>query len=137
MKTKNLLLLKNNLLRTALLPLLVVLLVLVAPINVNAQKYDVSGSKSALTQATEITLNGSTEGKFYYLFLFDDSGNYHYLKAQVGHNVPLKFGSDFKEAGTYMVFEFNEYKGVPFEFDKYNPTDGILQNGEIKIEKSK
>jgi hypothetical protein len=136
MKTKNLLQLKNYLLKVWIIGVLTGFVFFGTALKANAQKYELTGNKSSITQTTEITLSGSTEGKFYYLFMIDGNGNYQYLKAQVGHNVPLKFGSDFKEEGTYVVYEFNEFKGLPFDFKKHNPSEGAIQNGEIKIDKS-
>lgn len=136
MKSKNLLNLKNYLLHTAIWPLLVVVMVLVASSNVSAQKYEVLSKESQIDQTTEISLSGSTTGKFYYLFFVDENDNYSYLRAQIGVGVPVKFGTDFTKEGTYVVFEFDEFKGVPFDMDSYNPADGVEQNGEIIIVKS-
>lgn len=134
MKTKNLLKLKNNLLHTAILPLLVVMLVLVASMNVNAQKYEVTGTESVLTQTTEIKLSGSTIHKFYYLFRIDENGEYQYIIFQVGQGTPLDFAPQ-KTAGRYVIYEFDNFKEDPFNFEKFKPLDGILQTGEISITK--
>ena len=133
MKTKSLQHLKNNLLRAAILPLLVVMLMLGAWTNVSAQKYELTGVKSQITQATEITLSNSTNGKFYYLFLLDENDSYQYLRLQVGQGIPLIFGSDFTEKGTYVVYEFDDFKGLPFDLVKYKPSDGNLQEGSVII----
>lgn len=132
MKSKNLLNLKSNVLRTVMLPLMVVLLVLGATTNVNAQKYELAGTKSALNQATEITLSNSTINKFYYLFRIDDANETHYVTFMVGQGFPLKYAPQ-ETAGKYVVYEFDEYKGMPFNTEKYNPTDGVKQTGEVTV----
>ena len=133
MNSKNLQKSKSNLLCKAMLPILVVLLMLGASMNASAQKYELTGTESQITQATEITLSGSKEGKYYYLFRVDENENYQYLRAQVGVGAKLNFGSDFKNAGTYVVLEFDEFKGLPFDLDKYKPSDGNLQDGSVII----
>jgi hypothetical protein len=55
MKSKNLEESKRNLLRAVILPLMVVLLMLGATVKTNAQKYELTGTKSQITQTTEIT----------------------------------------------------------------------------------
>lgn len=134
MKSKNLLKLKNNLLRTVLLPLLVLFLVIGASSNVNAQKYELTGTKSQITQATEITLSGSTIHKYYYLFRIDESGEYQYVIFQVGQGTPLNFAPQ-KTSGKYVIYEFDNFKENPFNFEKFKPAEGILQTGEISIDK--
>jgi hypothetical protein len=132
MKSKNLEEPKRNLLRAAILPLLLAMLMLGAWTNANAQKYDLTGTKSQITQATEITLSGSTIDKVYYLFRIDAAGNYQYVTFMVGQGIPLKYAPQTIE-GKYLVFEFDEFKESPFNFEKFKPTDGILQSGEINI----
>lgn len=132
MKSKNLLTLKNNLLRAVILPLMVVMLMLGAWTNANAQKYDLTGTKSQITQATEITLSGSTVNKFYYLFRVDDANETHYVTYMVGQGFPLKYAPQ-QTAGKYVVYEFTEYKGMPFNTEKYKLIDGIKQTGEVTI----
>ena len=132
MKSKNLEKLKNNLLRAAILPLLVAMLMLGAWTNANAQKYELTGSKSQITQATEITLSNSTVNKFYYLFRIDDANETHYVTFMVGQGFSLNYAPQ-ETAGKYVVYEFDEYKGMPFNTEMYNPADGILQTGEVTI----
>lgn len=132
MKSKILEKLKNNLLRAAILPLLVVLLVLGGTLNASAQKYELSGTISQLTQATEITLSNSTVNKFYYLFRVDEANVNHFVTFMVGQGFPLKYAPQ-ESVGKYVVYEFEEFKGMPFDMDNYKPTDGIKQTGEVTI----
>lgn len=132
MKTKKLLELQNYMRTAAAMTLLVILMVLVSSLSVNAQKYEVKGTKSALTQSTEITLSGSTINKFYYLFRIDENGDYQYVTFMVGQGIPLNYAPQ-KTAGKYIIIEFDEFKEKPFNFEKFKPTDGILQTGEITI----
>lgn len=132
MKSKDFKKSKNNLLRAVILPLLVVLLVLVATTNTNAQKYELTGTKSAVTQATEITLSNSTVNKFYYLFRVDEANVNHFVTFMVGQGFPLKYAPQ-ESVGKYVVYEFEEFKGMPFDMDNYKPTDGIKQTGEVTI----
>jgi hypothetical protein len=132
MKTKNLLHLKNNMLRMAILPLLVVCLMLGASVNANAQKYELTGVKSQITQATEITLSNSTVNKFYYLFRVDDANETHFVTFMVGQGFPLKYAPQ-ETAGKYVIYEFDEFKEMPFNFEKYKPADGVKQTGEVTI----
>lgn len=127
MKTKNLLKL-----RVIVMLLLVCFMLLGATMNANAEKYEVTSSKSAVTQATEITLSGSTVNKFYYLFRVDENGDYQFVTYMVGQSYELNYAPQ-KAAGKYVVYEFNEFKGMPFNAELYNPKDGILQTGEITI----
>lgn len=133
MKAQNLLYHEKHLYWITILSLLVVFMVLGTTLNTNAQKYELSGTESQITQSTEITLSGSTDGKFYYLFKVDENENYQYLRVQVGQGIPLVFGSDFTGNGTYVVYEFDEFKGLPFDLDKYRPSDGNLQEGSVII----
>jgi hypothetical protein len=132
MKSKNLEESKRNLLRAVILPLMVVMLVLGAWTNANAQRYDLTGSKSQITQATEITLSNSTFNKFYYLFRVDDANETHFVTFMVGQGYPLEYAPQ-KTAGKYVVYEFNEFKEMPFNFAKYKPAEGVKQNGEVTI----
>ncbi len=132
MKTKNLLNLKKTLYQTATLPLLVVFMVLGFSMNTNAQKYELTGTESQVTQATEITLSNSTIDKFYYLFRIDDAGEYHSVTFMVGQNLPLEYAPQ-TVPGKYVVYEFDEFKDLPFDLEKFNPKDGILQDGEVNI----
>ncbi len=132
MKTKSLQHLKNYLLRAAILPLLMVMMMLGGWTNANAQKYELTGVKSQITQATEITLSNSTVNKFYYLFRVDDANITHFVTFMVGQGFPLKYASQ-QAAGKYVVYEFSDFKGMPFDTEKYKPTDGIKQDGEITI----
>jgi outer membrane lipoprotein-sorting protein len=132
MKSKNLEESKRNLLRAVILPLMVVLLMLGATVKTNAQKYELTGTKSALTQETEITLSGSTIHKFYYLFRIDENEDYHFVIFQVGQGTPLNFAPQ-KTEGKYVIYEFENFKENPFNFEKFKPTDGILQTGEVTI----
>jgi hypothetical protein len=134
MKSKLLHDLKNYLLKSVLMSLLVLIMVLGASLSVNAQKYEVTGNQSALTQATEITLSGSTINKFYYLFRVDEKGDYQFVTYMVGQGIPLNYAPQ-KTVGKYVIIEFNEFKEMPFNFEKFKPTDGILQTGEITIVK--
>jgi hypothetical protein len=132
MKSKSLQKLKNNMLRMAILPLLVVCLMLGASVNANAQKYELTGVKSQITQATEITLSNSTVNKFYYLFRVDDANKYHFVTFMVGQGFPLKYAPQ-ETAGKYVVYEFDNFMEMPFNFEKYKPTDGVKQTGEITV----
>lgn len=132
MKSKNFKELKNNLLRMAILPLMVVCLMLGATVNASAQKYELTGVKSQITQATEITLSNSTVNKFYYLFRVDNANETHFVTYMVGQGFPLIYAPQ-QTAGKYVVYEFDDYKGMPFNVDKYNPTDGVKQTGEVTI----
>jgi hypothetical protein len=134
MKPKSLQKFKNNLLRAAILPLMVGLLALGAWTNANAQKYELTGSKSQITQATEITLSGSTIDKYYYLFRIDENDDYKFVTYMVGQGIPLNYAPQ-KTEGKYVIIEFNEFKEMPFNFEKFKPSDGTLQNGEITIVK--
>ena len=100
--------------------------------ELNAQKYELTGTESQVSQATEITLSGSTFNKFYYLFRIDDAGEYHYVTFMVGQGIPLKYAPQ-QTSGKYVIYEFDEFKEMPFDFEKYNPEDGILQDGEAII----
>jgi len=100
--------------------------------ELNAQKYELTGTESQVSQATEITLSNSTFNKFYYLFRIDDAGEYHYVTFMVGQGIPLKYASQTME-GKYLIYEFEEFKEMPFDFEMYNPEDGILQEGEAII----
>lgn len=132
MKSKNLNHLKKCLLQAGIMPLLVLLMVLFASLKTDAQKYELTGSASQFDQAKDIKLSGSTVGKFYYLFRIDEQGVYHYVTYMVGQTYELNYAPQ-KTAGKYVVYEFDEYKGMPFNFELYEPTDGILQTGEITI----
>lgn len=132
MKSKILLYQRNYLLHAAILPLLVTIMVLGATLSVNAQKYEITGTKSALSQATEITLSGSTIDKYYYLFRIDANGDYQFITYMVGQGIPLNYAPQ-KTEGKYVIIEFDEFKEMPFNFVKFKPTDGILQTGEITI----
>jgi hypothetical protein len=132
MKTKKLLELRNFLRTAAIMALLVTFMVLGSSISVNAQKYEVTGAKSQITQATEITLSGSTINKFYYLFRVDENGAYQYVTFMVGQGIPLNYAPQ-KTAGKYVIIEFDEFKEKPFNFEKFKPENGILQTGEITI----
>jgi hypothetical protein len=132
MKIKSLLNLKKSLLHAGLLPLLVVFMVLGTSLSANAQKYEVTGSPSQIDQATDIKLSGSTVGKFYYLFKIDEQGEYQFITYMVGQSYELNYAPQ-KAAGKYVVYEFDEYKGMPFNFGLYKPADGILQTGEVTI----
>jgi outer membrane lipoprotein-sorting protein len=103
--------------------------------SVNAQKYEISGNKSLVSQDTEITLSGSSKGKFYYLFKIDENGDYQFITFMVGQGIPLNYAPQ-KSAGKYVIYEFDEFKEMPFNFEKFKPTDGILQAGEITITSS-
>ena len=50
----------------------------------------------------------------------------------VGQGFPLKYAPQ-ETAGKYVVYEFSEFKGMPFDMDNYKPTDGIKQTGEVTI----
>ncbi|KAF0234956.1 MAG: hypothetical protein FD181_3584 [Prolixibacteraceae bacterium] len=132
MKSKNLEESKRNLLRAAILPLLVVMLMLGASTNASAQKYDLTGTNSQITQATEITLSNSTVNKFYYLFRVDDANETHFVTFMVGQGLPLQYAPQ-ETAGKYVVYEFDEFKGMPFNAEKYKPADGTLQAGEVTV----
>jgi hypothetical protein len=132
MNSKNLQKSKINLLCKAMLPILVVLLMLGASMNANAQKYELTGTESQITQATEITLNGSNINKFYYLFRVDDENEPHFVTYMVGQGFPLKYASQ-QTAGNYVVYEFDEFKGIPFNAEKYKLADGIKQTGEVTV----
>lgn len=103
-----------------------------ATMKTNAQKYELTGKKSLVTQETEITLSNSTVNKFYYLFRVDDANITHFVTFMVGQGFPLKYASQ-QAAGKYVVYEFSDFKGMPFDTEKYKPTDGIKQDGEITI----
>jgi hypothetical protein len=132
MKSKLLHCPKNYLLKSVLMSLLVLFILLGASLSVNAQKYEITGNQSALTRATEITLSSSTINKFYYLFRLDENGAYQYVTFMVGQGIPLNYAPQ-KTAGKYVIIEFDEFKEKPFNFEKFKPTDGILQTGEITI----
>lgn len=114
------------------MPLLVLFMVLGTSFSGNAQKYVVTGTKSALNQATDITLSGSTINKFYYLFRVDEKGDYQFITYMVGQGIPLNYAPQ-KTEGKYVIIEFDEFKEMPFNFEKFKPADGILQTGEITI----
>lgn len=135
MKPKLLHHLKRNLFPTVILALLSALMVLATSLSVNAQKYEITGSKSLVSQDTEITLSGSSTGKFYYLFKIDENGNYQFITFMVGQGIPLNYAPQ-RSTGKYVIYEFDEFKEMPFNFEKFKPTDGILQTGEITISSS-
>lgn len=132
MKARFLLNQRNSLYQRAILPILVVFMVMGFSMNTNAQKYELTGTESQITQATEITLSNTTVAKIYYLFRVDDADQFSYVTFVVGQGFPVKFAPQ-TTAGKYVVYEFDEFKSMPFDFEKYNPDDGILQNGEVII----
>lgn len=132
MKTKNLLNLKKSWYHKAILSLLVVFMVLGLSLNTSAQIYELTGFESQLTQATEITLSNTTVAKFYYLFRVDDANQYSYVTFVVGQGFPVRYAPQ-SVAGKYVVIEFDEFKGMPFDFENFSPDDGILQDGEVIV----
>jgi len=119
--------------RKAMLTFLIALITLGVSLSLHAQKFEVTGKNVVKGQSAEIGLSGSIDGTFYYLFRIDDMEQYHYVRAQIGQGIPLSFGNNFKETGTYVIYAFDEFKGIPFDFDKYKPTEGIIQSGNVKI----
>lgn len=132
MKPKSLLSFKNCLRHTVQMSVIVAFITLGVSWNVSAQKFNVTASDSQVDQAKYIKLSGSTIGKFYYLFRIDELGNYQFITFMVGQSYELNYAPQIAE-GKYVVYEFDDFKGMPFNFELYKPADGILQTGEITI----
>lgn len=132
MKAKNLPSLTKSLNNAVVLTLFLFIAIAGTTFTANAQKYELTGSKSLITQATEITLSNTTVGKFYYLFRVDDVNEFSYVTMVVGQGFQVHFAPQSSK-GKYVVFEFDDYKGMPFDLEKYNPEEGILQRGEVII----
>jgi hypothetical protein len=120
------------LLRKFMLPFLLVLMTLGVALSTNAQKFEVNGNDAIKGQSTEISLSGSTFNKIYYLFRIDEAGTYHSVTFMVGQGESITYATQ-KEAGTYVIIEFDEFKEFPFNFELYKPEDGVLQTGKVVI----
>jgi hypothetical protein len=118
--------------RKNMLILLIAFITLGASLTLSAQKFEVTGNDAMKGQSTEIGLSGSTFSKIYYLFRIDQAGVYHSVTFQVGQGEPIAYAPQ-KDAGTYVIYEFDEFKEFPFNFELYKVNDGVLQVGKIVI----
>lgn len=123
---------KTPLWRNFMLTLLMTLLTLGASLTVNAQNYEVTGEDANNGQSTEIGLNGSTIGKFYYLFRIDQAGGYHSVTFQVGQGEAFTYAPQ-KDAGTYVIYEFDDFKDFPIGSELNKIEGGVKQMGKIVI----
>ncbi|MFU8844077.1 MAG: hypothetical protein ACNA7V_09755 [Bacteroidales bacterium] len=126
----------KNMLKSAMILFFAAFLVAGVAFNASAQKFQVTGNDAQLNQSTEIGLSGTTVGKFYYLFRIDEAGKYHSVTFQFGQGVPIVFAPQ-KASGKYVIYEFSEFKELPFNFELYKPEDGILQTGSVTISSKK